>query len=81
MEYLKKLGDGEEEMQKNESIPLKPYLKYRTWNNPKLTELLPLMHTTLIKSCTVIPPINTQTCGKVDITFMGKQLNEIYVQQ
>jgi len=35
------------------------------------------MHATLIKSCTVLPPSNTQTGGKVDITFMATQLNEI----
>jgi len=29
--------------------------------------------------CTVFPPPKTQTGGKVDITFMGKQLNEIDV--
>jgi len=66
-------------MQKNGSIQLKPYLKCRTRNHPEVTELRSLMHATSIKSCIVIPPTNTQTSGKVDITFMGKQLNEIVV--
>jgi len=35
------------------------------------------MHATSIKSCTIFPPSNTQIGGKVDITFMATQLNEM----
>jgi len=34
------------------------------------------MHATSIKSCIVLPPSNTQTSGKAQITFIPKQSNE-----
>jgi len=40
-------------------------------------ELKLLMHATSIKSCTVLPPSNTQTGGKEQITFITKQSNQI----